>query len=88
MAVLSHVPVGFPAIANCPYLPFWHAQLNKALRSLSGLLPSFPDIASEPSSQPFIPSLHRCLHARNSEVAKPAPDMLSTSICSSLPQLR
>ena len=75
MAVLSHVPVGFPAIAYCPCLPFRYTQLNEALCSLSGSLPLFPDIASKPSSQPLIPSLHCCLHTRNPEVTKPAPDV-------------
>ena len=75
MAVLSHVPVGFPAIAYCPCLPFWYTQLNETPCSLSGSLPLFPDIASKPSSQPFIPSLHCCLHACNPEVTKPAPDV-------------
>ena len=75
MAISGHVPVGFPAIAYCPRLPFRYVQLNEALRSLSGLLPLFPDIASEPSSQPFIPPLHCFLHTRNPEVTKPAPDV-------------
>ena len=68
MAVLSHVPVGFPAIAYCPCLPFRYTQLNEALCSLSGSLPLFPDIASKPSSQPLIPSLHCCLHTDEYEV--------------------
>ena len=75
MAISCHMPVGFPAIAYRPRLPLWYAQLNETLCSLPGLLPLFPDIASEPSAQPFVPPLHRCLHTCNPEVTKPAPDV-------------
>ena len=75
MAISGHVPVGFPEITYCPRLPFRYAQLNETLCSFPGFLPLFPDIAPEPSSQPFIPSLHRCFHTRDSEVTKPAPDV-------------
>ena len=44
MTVLSHVPVGFPAIAYSPRLPLWYPQLHEALCSHLGFLPLFSEV--------------------------------------------
>ena len=75
MTILGYMPVGLPAITYCPRLPFRYSQLNETFRSLSRSLPLLLDIASMSSAQPVIPSLHRCLHARDLEVSKLAPDV-------------
>ena len=52
-----------------------YAQLHEVADSRFRDFPLFPNVNTKSPSQPLVPSLHRCLHARYPEVAQPSPDV-------------